>query len=395
MNRQRLNFAVFLLICAYGLWYLQQQLTPERPDVTPYAARPELLDDAPALIVAIEAESESSQSDVNTAAIRQSAQQRMEAASALEIMEAAPDFSCNMAPIREVTASRSNQIYQWRDENGQLHFSDSPPADVETEVFNSTQGGTVEYFQLDIDFRGSNAVPFFRNQIQSQATSMYEILADMIGQERLKQVDLNVVIFPDWSSYLQYATAIGGAGMANSGGFYTNATNEAVTYSYEDDEQTLAVTRHEAAHVILNGMLAAGPLWLHEGMAEYFELLSMRQQYSQIAPNTEWLDMARTSIANGYPASLADYLDAPPEQWQGDVQAVHYALGWSLVYFLLENADGQRALTALIQKLADDYCTPTNSAQQLDMNYPGGVPALEEDFYAWLNDDTAKRNHTY
>ena len=197
MNRQRLNFAVFLLICVYGLWYLQQQLTPERPDVTPYAARPELLDDAPALVAAIEADTENSQLDIDTAALRQSAQQRMEAASALETMEAAPDFSCNMAPIREVTATRSNQIYQWRDENGQLHFSDSPPADMETDVFNSTQGGTVEYFQLDIDFRGSNAVPFFRNQIQSQATSMYEILADMIGQERLKQVDLNVVIFPD------------------------------------------------------------------------------------------------------------------------------------------------------------------------------------------------------
>ncbi len=91
--------------------------------------------------------------------------------------------------------------------------------------------------------------------------------------------------------------------------------NEAVTYTYEDDEQTLAVTRHEAAHVMLNGMLAAGPLWLHEGMAEYFELLSMRQQYSQIAPNTDWLNLARLSVAGGYPVSLADFLEAPPEEW--------------------------------------------------------------------------------
>ena len=56
------------------------------------------------------------------AALRQTAQQRMEAASAQEIMEAGPDFSCNMAPIREVTESRSNQIYQWRDENGLAAF---------------------------------------------------------------------------------------------------------------------------------------------------------------------------------------------------------------------------------------------------------------------------------
>lgn len=394
MNRQRLTFAAFLLVCVYGLWYLQQQLTPNRPEVTPYAARPELLDDAPALLMAIETETDESTTS-ELAALRQTAQQRMEAASALEIMEAGPDFSCNMAPVREVTSSRSNQIYQWRDENGQLHFSDTPPNNVETEVFDSRQGRQAEYFQLNIDFRGANAVPFFRNQIETQATSMYEILADMVGQERLKQVDLNVIIFPDWSSYLQYATVVGGPAMANSGGFYSNANNEAVTYMYEEDEQTLAVARHEAAHVILNGMLAAGPLWLHEGMAEYFELLSMRQQYTQVAPNSEWLNLAQSSIANGYPASLADYLDAPPEAWRGDVQAVHYALGWSLVYFLLDSNDGRRALTALLQKLSDDYCTLTDSTAQLEMNYPSGIAALQQNFYNWLNRGLEKRTHTY
>jgi hypothetical protein len=394
MNRQRLTFAAFLVFCICGLWYLQQQLTPDRPEATPYAARPELLDDAPALVAAIETETdETAGSDLAT--LRQSAQQRMEAAAAQDFIEAGPDFSCNMAPIREVTTTRSNQIYQWRDEDGQLHFSDSPPMGVETEMFDSRQGRELNYFQLNIEFRGANAVPFFRNQIETQATSMYEILADMVGQERLKQVDLNVVIFPDWNSYLQYATSFGGAAMANSGGFYSNASNEAVTYMYEDDEQTMAVARHEAAHVILNGMLAAGPLWLHEGLAEYFELLSMRQQYSQVSPNTEWLSLAQSSLANGYPASLAEYLDTPPEEWRGDVQAVHYALGWSLVYFLLDSNNGRRALTALLQKLADDYCTPTDSTSQLEMNYPGGVAALQNDFYAWLNSEAFRRSHTY
>lgn len=84
MNRQRLTFAAFLLVCVYGLWYLQQQLTPNRPEVTPYAARPELLDDAPALVMAIETETDESTTS-ELAALRQTAQQRMEAASALEI----------------------------------------------------------------------------------------------------------------------------------------------------------------------------------------------------------------------------------------------------------------------------------------------------------------------
>ncbi len=62
---------------------------------------------------------------------------------------------------------------------------------------------------------------------------------------------------------------------------------------------------------------------------------------------------------------------------------------------MLDNNNGKRALTALMQKLADDYCTPTNSTVQLNLSYPGGIPALQEDFYAWLDDEADKRAHTY
>ena len=74
MNRQRLNFAALMLICVYGLWYMRQQLTPEIPDVTPYAARPELLEDAPALITSIDIETEESVLNIDAAALRQTAQ---------------------------------------------------------------------------------------------------------------------------------------------------------------------------------------------------------------------------------------------------------------------------------------------------------------------------------
>lgn len=369
-------------------------LTPDAPEVTPYAARPELLDNAPAMINTVNTTAPTADS-TNVVPTRPTAQQRMEAAFVVEQIEALPDFSCSMAPVREVVEARANRIYQWRDQNGQVHFSDSHPAGVTAAEFDARQPTALEYFQLDIDFRGGNAVPFFRNQVQAQATSMYRILSDMLGTERLKQVDLNVIIFPDRGSYQQYALATGGEGLVNSGGFYTNATNEAVTYAYGNDEETLAVTRHEAAHVMLNGMLATGPLWLHEGMAEYFEQLSMREQITQIAPNTAWLQIARTSISNGYPSALSDYLDAAPEDWRGARQNVHYALAWSLVYFLLDNNEGRRALSALLQRTADDYCTLTNSVVQLNLNYPGGIPALQENFYAWLSNDAVKRAHIY
>ena len=104
MNKQRLSFAAFLVICVYGLWYLQKQLTPERPDVIPYAARPELMDDAPALVTGIETSAEESQLAIDVAALRQTAQQRMEAASEgatpAEFMSTHPSHDNRIARIQ-------------------------------------------------------------------------------------------------------------------------------------------------------------------------------------------------------------------------------------------------------------------------------------------------------
>ncbi|MAM70379.1 MAG: hypothetical protein CMP91_04445 [Gammaproteobacteria bacterium] len=394
MTRQRLIFATFLLVCLAGLWFLRAQLTQERPQVTRLEARPELLDDAEPVIELSAAEDDQPEA-LEPTERPATTLERMEMEVAA-ISEAPPaDFSCNQAPVREVTESTGPRIYQWRDENGRLHFGDSPPPGIVTTEFDARQATTLDYFQLQVEFRGGSSVPYFRGQIQAQANSMYEILADLLGEDRLKQVELNVIVFSDNSSYREYANSVGGAALANAGGFYSNASNEAVTFLYDSEEQTLEVSRHEAAHVILNGLLATGPLWLHEGMAEYFEQLSIQQQLTRIAPNDDWLILARNAVETGYMSNLQDFLDATPEQWRSGEEAMNYALGWSLVYFMLSNNDGRRALTALLQQTADAYCTAISSVPPLSQAYPGGLTELQEDFFAWLMDDSLKRSHNY
>ncbi len=392
--RQRLIFAAFLMLCFFGFWNLRYVLEDEKPNVTAYPAREELEGDFPALSISdVNVSEDESDEELIAEDVALNALQRMQ--NSFQEEQALPDFTCNMAPVREVTEVRPNRIYQRRDDEGNLHFSDVAPANVEASVFNSREPARLEYFRLEIDFMGGEYLPFFKNQIEAQAGSMYEILSEILGRERLKQVDLMVLIFPDRSAYQAYASARVGPALVASGGFYSNETNEAVTYQYEDSEQTLAVTRHEAAHVMLNGMLAAAPLWLHEGMAEYFERLSMRQQYAEIRPQNEWLIMARESVLNGYPLSLEEFLITQLEQWRAQQQAESYALSWSLIYFLLDNNSGRRALAALLQKTADDYCVATDGIEVLNQSYPGGLMGLQNDFYSWLGDDRVKRPHTY
>ena len=398
MTRQRIIFAVFLLGCLVGLGYLRELLQTEPPpQVARLEARPELMEDAPPDLTLItpEEEPEGAGLFVDPADIPLSTLQRMEVEAARMAEAPLPDFSCNQAPIREVTEVTGPRIYQWRDEQGRLHFGDTPPPNLQSTEFNSRQGATPNYFQLAVEFRGGNALPYFRGHIESQANSMYEILADLLGEGRLKQVELNVIIFGDNAAYRDYAASVGGMALANAGGFYSNESNEAVTFLYEDQEQTLAVSRHEAAHVILNGLLATGPLWLHEGLAEYFELLSIEQQVSQISPNDEWLSLARMAVDSAYFSDIAIFLDASPEQWRSGQEAMNYALGWSLVYFMLDNNTARQAFTTLLQQTADAYCTEISSSAQLAASYPGGLNAMQTDFVNWLMSETPKRNHYY
>ncbi len=400
MNRQRLVFAIFLLACVFGFWYLRGQLQTEVPQVTRLEARPELLEDAPPtieLLLEQEVVEEDAAVLLPEEEVPLTTLERMELEVALMAEAPPPDYSCVQTPIREVTESAGPRIYQWRDEQGRLHFGDTPPPNLQSTEFDSRQGATRNYFQLSVEFRGGDALPYFRGQIESQATSMYEILADLLGDDRLKQVDMNVIIFSDNTGYRDYAASVGGSALANAGGFYSNASNEAVTYLYEDEQQTLAVSRHEAAHVILNGLLATGPLWLHEGLAEYFELLSIEQQATQIAPSDEWLSLARTAINTGYFSDLALFLDASPEQWRSGQEAMNYALAWSLVYYMLDtnNPDARRTFTALLQQTADAFCTEISSSALMNLSYPGGLAALQVEFSEWVLDEAPRRNHYY
>ncbi|MEX2366845.1 MAG: DUF1570 domain-containing protein, partial [Pseudohongiellaceae bacterium] len=181
----------------------------------------------------------------------------------------------------------------------------------------------------------------------------------------------------------------------NTGGYYSSGNNTAVTYRYAEDEMTLAVARHEAVHVILYGMLGITPMWLNEGLAEYFEQLSISSQYSRIDSNERWLAMARAAVDGGYPARFRDFLSLSNKQWNAEFVESNYALAGSFVYFLMESRQGRTALSAIMGELAKNYCRSVNSVGIFEQRYPGGLVQLRRDFYDWLNDSRQKRPHMH
>jgi hypothetical protein len=309
-------------------------------------------------------------------------------------VEGQGSVSCSVPPTETVTRNESN-IYTWTDADGQLHFSDKKPASASAEVYNGQTSTGFDYFDLAINYRGQNVVPFLRDQLSAQATSIYDIMTDLVGREQLRHVQLNILMFPDAQSFHQYAVANIGGTSPNMGGYYSTLNNEAVTFTYPDDNRTMEVAKHESTHVIAMGVLGTIPLWLNEGLAEYFSKLTVRSQITQVGVHEEWLPVARATVASGYPQRFAEFLKLEPEGWRSELEPNHYALAWSLVYYMLSTGSGRQALATMMQQMTEQYCQPLDTAEALARSYPGGLNALEKELKAWLLDDAVKAPHTY
>lgn len=312
----------------------------------------------------------------------------------MQVLESKVEHTCLAPPTSLITSAPSVISYQWT-ENGRAHFGDSPPSHVDATAMNFKHPTAVEYFQLKIDYDGHQPIPFLQNKLTANTNAIYEVLSTMLSKDKLRQVELNIRIFESRNDYQHYARSVSGERIANAGGFYSPRTNEAVTFKQSSDEETLAVSRHEAVHVIVNGLMGRTPTWLNEGLAEYFEQIKVSGQFSQVEVNQAWLRLAREAINNGYPQSLTDYLNVEGNDWYENSQHVHYALAWSLTYFLMSSDNGRQIISTFMQTLADNYCMSVNSSALLSHSYPGGINQLENDFFSWIRGTRVKPNHRY
>jgi hypothetical protein len=301
----------------------------------------------------------------------------------VDVAEFGNERACFAPPTKQVETRPATQVHRWVDESGKVHFSDKAPVNAQTALYEPKGQSRRQFFELAIHYEGERSVPFLKDRMRAQVPRTYELLAPLIGDSRLRQVQLNVRLFKSHRQYQAYAAGFS-ARLATSGGFYSLKNNEAVTYQHPDDAVTLAVVRHESMHVIVAGLLGDVPPWLNEGLAEYFEELEMQGTQATVRPQAQWLQIAAQSIAHGYPRRLDYYLSLKARAWYNNQREVHYALGWALVYFLMDSDHGRAALANYLQELADHYCESIDPSAWIDRGYAGGVAELESRFKNWL-----------
>jgi len=142
--------------------------------------------------------------------------------------------------------------------------------------------------------------------------------------------------------------------------FFLSAGGRRVVYAYRGD-RLVEDLRHEATHALLNAAVGAVPLWLDEGLAEYFESPSVPDDPSAPGPHRDHAARLPDDLAAGWSPDL------PRLETIGDVRRLSprdYRESWAWAHYLLHGpAEGRAALATYLDDLRDQDDPPPLSAR--------------------------------
>jgi hypothetical protein len=208
-----------------------------------------------------------------------------------------------------------------------------------------------------------------------------------------KNLKIKLRIFGDYYSYKIYQ--MGFSKSTTDGAFYSSKFGEAVVWKRKNSAVMFKDICHEISHLLVGNLLndqakyfKKRPLWINEGLAEYFENLMINEGNIEVQPNLVKLERCREWLIQNKLLSLNDYLAYNNKEWKAnDVKEKLYqsrTLGWSLVFFLFSKNEGNDLVGEMLNIMVNNQGNTKHGFDAVVKTYPGGITVLEHDWKFWL-----------
>ncbi len=296
------------------------------------------------------------------------------------LLHAVIDSQACLAGTASAAQPAKKAIHRWIDDKGVIHFSDLAPT-----------GPAQGYKKIDVQglpaivvhARGYDVnLPddLVQNAI-SAAQAIERILRGTLGVEGDPGLVLDVEFIAAADAWVKRA---GNPAMANSAGTYSPLSRTIHIRLQDDELSNFLILRHEITHALIHERVGRLPTAINEGIAGYFEHLTVSGMGAQItiAESSRSLDAAR--IAGNGQAELVDLLAHEGADFYAEGQQQRYLRAYALIAMLMDNGPGRAALTAVLASQRGQPCQPVKAEAILDSRYPGGLAALARDWVAWL-----------
>lgn len=177
-----------------------------------------------------------------------------------------------------------------------------------------------------------------------------------------------VIIFKSHDSYRPFKARPNTAGF-----FQTNPHINYITLTTEvrGEQNPFTVVFHEYTHLLVNNINPNMPLWLDEGLAEYYSTVDITgdQKVMLGRPIARHISLLRQTQMLPL-GKLFQVNRASPEYNESDKQSVFYAQSWALVHYLIAGKNGQLApqLTKYVNLLAANVPSEQAFQQSFSMS---------------------------
>jgi hypothetical protein len=155
---------------------------------------------------------------------------------------------------------------------------------------------------------------------------------------------------------------------------YVQQNDQASVYVYRHDELAVDI-RHECTHALLHADLPMVPLWLDEGLAEYFEVApGDRPNHNPHLRNLKW---------NIHLGHFTEMRQLERKQKLEELRGVDYQQAWAWTHFMLHGP--QAAHGELVAYLSDirRRQMPGAMSERLEKAVPDTRRAMAEHFKSW------------
>lgn len=293
------------------------------------------------------------------------------------------------AAVLITSLAAHGDIFQWRDENGKLHFGDRPPEQLESQKVTPRTSPIIQELEIS-QLRKDFTLPGELHDRTLEAIRfIYRRYRNDFGLDLHGTAQVNLYLFEHQADFRQWMEDRIGSSNAHYAGVFIPASNEVAVWRWGNDQQVAQTILHESSHVLLYQLSPASPVWLHEGLAQYFQTLQVqpdgRLKVEALADAQarirQWMDEGRL-------ITLRQYLSLDDRQWRRmahQLDAIPYTVAWATTAFLMSKPVGRSTLRKLLQELEKTDRRPT--LQRIDQIYPGGLTRLEYDFFRWAQSD--------
>jgi tetratricopeptide (TPR) repeat protein len=219
-------------------------------------------------------------------------------------------------------------------------------------------------------------------RIAADLERLRDVLAQLAPGVALNApVPTYIFVFKNASAFAPYQRIWAGKPLVSGGYFLSTelANYVAVNGDVRGDER--AIIYHEYLHYVLRNQYANLPLWLNEGLAEYYSTFEVAGDEAKIGlPIAEHVAWLRRNPLIPL-ASLFAIGESSPEYNESSQRGAFYAESWALVHYLISGSPQRRQQAAEYLRLAQAGAPPDQIFAQA---FGADLAALERELRRYV-----------